>query len=87
MPKKAQQDPKLTHLLGKGCAHIQDGLDQVVDWGFKKLKKLEETPPKKDEHEFLKATRKDGGFIGELGTEYYKEYEKIKHERSKKAKT
>ncbi len=82
MPKSSQE-PKVSHLLGKGCAHIQDGFDRIFAWGFGKLKDVD-TIPKKDEHTVIKASRKIGGFLGELGTEYYSEYEGIKKKRAKK---
>lgn len=85
MPKKSQKkDPKFSQLLGKGCAHVQNGIDEVVDWGFKKLKKIEKNPKKKDEHTLVKITRKIGGFIGDAGTEYYKEYKRIKSKSAPK---
>lgn len=84
MPKTQETEQKISHIFGKGIAHIQDGFDQAFDWGFKKLKKIEEIPPKENEHQAIKITKKIGGFIGELGSEYYKEYEKIKKERTSK---
>lgn len=82
MPK-TPQEPKISHLLGKAGAHLQDGFDRVCEWGFGQLQKVD-TKPKKDEHKVIKASRKIGGFLGELGTKYYSEYEDIKKKRTKK---
>lgn len=81
MPKSPKSEKKLSHLLGKGVAHIQDGMDQLATWGFKKLKEVDTKPKKEDEHTVIKASRKVGGFLGEVGSEYYSEYENIKKKR------
>lgn len=83
MKNPNEPESKFSHLMGKGFAHLQDGFDQISAWGFNKLKKVD-SAPKEDEHEIVKASRKVGGFLGELGSEYYNEYERLKKDRQKK---
>ena len=38
---------------------------------------------KDGDNKFVRAGKKIGGFIGEAGSEYYKEYERLKNKKDK----
>ena len=69
-------------LLGKGLAHVQDIVDRGFFWGFKTLKSSTKNS-KKEENKLLRYAKRVGGFVGEAGSEYYKEYESLKTKREK----
>lgn len=81
---KKSPSHKIPRFIGKGFAHLQDIFDQACLWGFKKLKKIDVHKPAKTEHPFIKGLRKAGGFLGELGSSYFKEYENIKKRSERK---
>jgi len=70
-------------LLGASYAHFQHGVDQLIEWGFKKLKqssikKDNEPAPQTRTGKALRAGKSIMGFIGDTGDAYYKTYEKLK---------
>ncbi|MBD3330586.1 hypothetical protein GF354_03590 [Candidatus Peregrinibacteria bacterium] len=70
--------------LGKGLAYVQSGLDDIVDFGFKKMREYgEDEKVKKKEDPSLKGKVFKGmkavfGVLGNMGESFYDEYEKIK---------
>lgn len=73
--------------LGAGLAHIQNGVDHVIEYGFGKLKDLDTTPKKHNQpanrlvrgvFSVLGGTAK---FIGMLGDSYFKAYEELKRKK------
>lgn len=64
-------------------AFVQDTMDRAFAWGFGKLKKVSKEPDK-TENKVLKVSKKVGGFIGDTGAEYYKEYDRLKSSRKEK---
>lgn len=70
---------KFSKKVGIFFAHVQNALDDGVCWGAKKLKNISQKKnTQQKEHAIFSATRKTAGFIGEVVTEYYREYEKLK---------
>ena len=76
--------------LGKFLANVQHTVDSVVTWGFEKLEKAGEEQPKapppatkldKAKH----WLRRGAGVVGEFGSSYYHEYERLK-QREKQEK-
>lgn len=74
----------IARLLGNAYAHVQDGIDRAVEWGFKKMEEQAAAAPKK-------MTKPKGvagnaaafarGFfsvIGEAGSAYYTTYNELK---------
>ncbi len=70
--------------LGFSLAHVQDGVDRCVEWGFAKLKQTGDTPKKEERirnpylKNTLQVTRGTLGFLGLLGENYYRKYEELK---------
>jgi hypothetical protein len=81
---KKTSSTKISSLIGKGFAHIQDGFDRVCVWGFDKLKKVDTKTAPKNENQIVHGARKVGGFVGEVGTEYFEEYKNLKKEEEEK---
>ncbi len=77
--------------VGKAFVHVQHTVDNVATWGFAKLEKASKEQSKEAEVKTGKAAvvkkylRKGAGFLGETGSEYYQEYEKLKQKQKKKA--
>lgn len=72
-------------MIGRGLAHVQNGIDHVADEGFKVLKNTgsKKIPKKKeDENKYVYAAKRFGlgvtKFLGTLGDEYYKKYGDLK---------
>ena len=86
----AKKSSSLAKTIGQGLALLQDGVDYAVESGCKALKKMSEkkAKPKKDENKYLRTAKKFGkgtmNFLGIVGDEYYKKYEKIKAEKAKR---
>jgi hypothetical protein len=74
---------KTAETIGRGLAFIQDAVDRTVAWGFGKLKNVNKDA-EKEENKIIKVARQAGGFIGETGSEFYKEYERLKSLRKEK---
>ncbi len=74
---------KVARTAGKGLAFVQDTIDRTVAWGFGKLKDVN-TDTKRDENKIIKVAKQAGGFVGEMGSEFYKEYDRLKADREKK---
>lgn len=75
---------KISTSLGEALAYIQDGVDQLVSFGFKELKKSGNTKVKKTDHPVKKTLLHTTGFLGELGSSFYEKYDEIKQKRMKK---
>ena len=66
--------------IGGALANLQHGLDEVTEWGFKKMKqvgKRKKSDPS-TESTPLRAAKGALGFLGEAGDAFYKEYESLK---------
>ncbi len=80
----SNQSIKIARLVGHTLAHVQDGVDFVVDTGFKLLKKAGDTKPVVDPDESkytYKAKvigRNVAKFVGVLGESYFSQYNKLK---------
>ena len=80
----ATSGKKLAAAIGHTLAHVQDGVDFFIDWGFKALKKVgkETCVPQKDENQYLRTTKKVSRtiltFLGETGDSFYKRYQELK---------
>ena len=74
---------KTSRVIGKILAFFQDTIDRIISWGFGKLKSVDKDIDK-TENKVLKVTKKIGGFIGETGSEYYEEYDRLKANRKSK---
>lgn len=70
--------------LGSVLAHVQDGVDQLVAFGFKKLRQSGTKNLKPSDSPLKKTAVKTAGFIGEAGSSFYQKYEEIKERRRKK---
>ncbi len=79
----------LANFLGTGLAHLQHVTDRAVEWGFARMKELNDQPaPAKPKAKKKGAAnvadhaarfgRQVIGFIGEAGDTYYKKYEDLK---------
>lgn len=77
------------NIIGGGLAHLQDGLDKLTAWGFKKMRQAgeaEEKVPaesaKKEENKYFKMAKKAGktalSFLGSVGDAFYDEYGRLK---------
>lgn len=71
-------------MIGHGFAHLQDGIDMIVDFGFKQLKKAgdHKVENEKSQNPYVVHAKKFGlgatKFLGILGDEYYKKYAELK---------
>ncbi|MBL4694917.1 hypothetical protein JKY72_06135 [Candidatus Gracilibacteria bacterium] len=73
--------------IGTGLAKLQSLFDDLLDSGFRKLKKEGKKKVKKDDSpkgKVKKGLRKTAGFLGEMGESFYDEYEKIKAKKVNK---
>lgn len=75
-------------LIGHGFAHLQNGIDEIVDIGFTVMKKVgddsKDKPAKDTDSYGTKAGRLAKGalrFFGTMGDSYYKKYEELKAEK------
>lgn len=65
--------------IGRGFAYLQAIADEVLDMGFKGLKKVSKNSKKsKNEGTIKKGAKKVAGFVGEVGDSFYDKYEDIK---------
>lgn len=76
-------------VIGKALAHFQDTVDLAVTWGFLKLKSTK-IPARKEDHKAAGVIKKTANvlfrFFGEMGENFYSEYEKIKQDRNSDSK-
>lgn len=75
-------------MIGHGYAHVQHGMDLVIEWGFKKIKETEkqqkaDTIEQKPTYTGRVKTAARGvfGFIGTAGQSYFAKYEELKRSR------
>lgn len=69
--------------IGSALAKVQLLVDDIFEFGFKKLKvfgKKSPTtlPPETLTEKAADIAQKSAGFIGEVGSSYYEEYQKLK---------
>ena len=77
----SKQADSVARVIGKGYAHVQHGIDRVVEWGFMRMKEQGDTQPKEAKTVTEKAAsvgRGVLGFLGTLGDTYYRTYEDLK---------
>lgn len=67
-------------LIGNGLAHIQAGIDEVMDFAFEKLEKSSQNNNEKAQSRFKRALKSGTGFIGTIGKSYYEKYAELKKE-------
>lgn len=78
--------------FGKLLAYLQSTVDDVAEWGFKKMREAgiqEEEMVKEPETLQEKgkvALKKTAHFLGQTGESFYETYEKLKAEKVKKRK-
>ncbi len=79
--------------VGTFFAYVQAIVDEVVEFGFEKLKDVadKEEKTKKSEGNTVGDKMKKGAkglakFVGEVGATYYEEYEQIKAEKKNSEK-
>lgn len=82
--KKKSDKKTVASQLGSVLAHVQDGVDQVVAFGFKKLKDSSSTKVKKTDSTLKKTLVETAEFLGDAGSSFYKKYDEIKEKRAKK---
>ncbi|KKW40636.1 hypothetical protein A2454_03955 [Candidatus Peribacteria bacterium RIFOXYC2_FULL_55_14] len=78
--------------LGHSLACLQDGIDDVCRWGFKKMRSASEKKlPKqhKEANKYVYGLKKLGkgalGFLGNAGDAFYDKYAELKKEEEKGA--
>ena len=87
-----EQDSKefgVARVLGKGWAHVQHGMDRVIQWGMHRIKVasapdavVEVPTPKKTAIRRIGSGVRTGlRFLGTLGETYFDEYEKLKRKK------
>lgn len=87
-----KKDNGVASSIGRGLAHVQSTVDDVLSWGFRGLKKAAskgKTPIKDDgtiKSKLKRGLKKCAGFLGEVGDSFYKKYEDIKAEKKNKNK-
>ena len=83
----AHPEKKLAQAIGHTLAHVQDGVDFFIDWGFRAIKKVGKEPiaPQKNENKYLHTTKKIGKsvltFLGEAGDSFYSKYQELKRKK------
>ena len=74
----------LASLLGRSYAYVQHSLDIATSWAFEKLSSVSSSAKKESEHPVTKALKNLGTFVGEAGSSFYDEYERLKEKRRQK---
>jgi hypothetical protein len=90
--KKTSHHP-VARLLGGAYAHLQHGIDQLIEWSVTKMKQAEpdvievETPSTKKRNPYLRSAEKvvrgTFGFIGTLAESYFTKYRQLKAQETK----
>ncbi len=80
------QIDSIARLLGNAYAHVQDGIDRAIEWGFKKMEEQAAAPKKKTKPKGVagNAAAFARGFfsvLGEAGGAYFKTYSELKKKR------
>jgi hypothetical protein len=85
----ASESSAWARLVGHGLAYVQDGIDDVLTWGFKRIRKVADEPappPPKDSNPYLQTAARAGRgllrFLGEAGDAYYRKYGELKRVKS-----
>ena len=75
---------RIATFIGKSYAHVQHGLDCLLEWGVTKMKQAEPVPPDRRNnanryvHLAETAVRGTLGFIGTMATSYFEKYRELK---------
>ncbi len=85
-----KQADSIARLIGKGYAHLQDGMDRVIAFGFEKMREANppQPHPKRAPEEPTTVLGRVGhaarslvGFFGTAGDAYYRTYDDLKRRR------
>lgn len=84
-----KKTPPIAESIGKGLAHFQSFVDDILAIGFKKLSKLESQKTEKKKKTYGRKaifyTKKAASFLGKVGSSFYKHYEDIKIKKKTKS--
>ncbi len=69
--------------IWKSLAFIQSKIDDIFNFGFKKISEIGDKQLSKDTHKVKEITHKMLWFIWNIWKSYYSSYNKIKEEKSK----
>lgn len=79
----------IAELIGFTYAHLQNGIDHVVDWGLQRMREVGkndvQTQKKEPSSKAVKAAKGTLRFLGETGDAYFRTYEKLKSKSGKGA--
>ncbi len=83
------EKPSISQKIGSNFAVLQTYVDNVFEFGFKKLKTFGKESQPIENPETLKEqatelVHKSAGFIGDVGSSYYDTYQKLKAEKEEK---
>lgn len=80
----SDQLKSIARLLGNTYAHVQDGIDRVIEWGFATMEKQSKTAPKKGKKpkgvagNVMAFGRGFFSVLGEAGGAYFRTYNDLK---------
>ncbi|MBU1151656.1 hypothetical protein KJ632_02400 [Patescibacteria group bacterium] len=77
---------KISTNIGRIFAHLQSVFDELLDFGFKKMKEAGGTEEKKEDSGIKRGAKAVLGFLGDVGESFYDAYEKIKAEKVSRRK-
>ncbi len=81
----SEQLNSVARLLGNMYAHVQNGIDRGIEWGFKKMEQQGKVTPKKKPKGIAGNVAAFGrGFfsvLGEAGGAYFRTYGELKKKR------
>ncbi len=78
------QIKSVARLLGNSYAHVQHGIDVLIEWGFKTMEEQAKTAPKNGKKQTGVAGNIGAfakgffGALGEGGQAYFRTYEELK---------
>lgn len=82
------QIDSIARLIGNAYAHVQDGMDRAIEWGFKQVEEQAKTSPRKASKKPRGVVGNAAAFargffsvIGEAGSAYYTTYNQLKKKR------
>ena len=87
MNRKKPSKRNWATIVGSGLAHVQNTVDEVADWGFKKMNELGAKPvkSKKSEKKVVTNARRAGHFalkfLGSTGEAYFEKYGELKRKK------
>ncbi len=81
----ADQLKSVARLVGNSYAHVQHGIDVLIEWGFATMEKQAKAAPKKSKKQQKGIAGNVAGFargffgvLGEAGGAYYRTYSELK---------